>query len=177
MKSQNTTLIKAEFEPRLKTYLLIYSSLLFFISIIGIPLIPIWLIIAYFYVNKYFERLECELGTRSIHFTKGLLVRVERNIPLDKIQDIMFKEGPLLRWLGLSSLRIETAGQATPGFDLTLIGIKDASIFRRKVLEQRDAVTSISDKSGEEANGAGLQEILSSIQQTLQKIEENTRRE
>lgn len=97
-------------------------------------------------------------------------------MPLDKIQDLTFKEGPLLRYLGLSILKVETAGGSAQGqADLTLVGIKDASNFRNQVLEQRDKVTE--NKYGEsntEETEDTLQ-ILKEIRDTLniiaQKIE------
>lgn len=133
---------KAEFNPKLKTYVLWYGVLVCTISLVLIPLIPIWLIAASMYLKRYFSHLECELTERSLRFKKGYIFQTERTIPLDKIQDLTFKEGPLLKHFGLSILRIETAGNAGPGTaDLSLIGIVDAFDFRAMVFEQRDKVT------------------------------------
>lgn len=161
---------KAEFNPEMKKYLNIYGILILFITIIGIPLILFWVIIAPYFINKYFERLECELTTRSLRFKKGYIFHTEKNIPLDKIQDLTFKEGPLLRYFGMSIMKIETASQNPQGMnDMTLIGIIDAADFRARVLEQRDRVT---DTAGEAAAGEETTlEVLKQIRDSLQRLE------
>lgn len=172
MSSKATILHEATFNPKIKNYILWYGVLICVISIFMIPLIPIWLLIASFYLKRYFERLECELTTRSLRFKKGYIFHTERTIPLDKIQDLTFKEGPLLKYFGLSILRIETAGssaQASP--DLSLIGIVNAFDFRSLVLDQRDKVT---DNQGSVSSGEGndnTTEILKDIRDSLKRIE------
>ncbi|MEX0724307.1 MAG: PH domain-containing protein [Gracilimonas sp.] len=172
MSTKATILQKASFNPKIKTYFLWFGSLICLITVVLIPLIPIWLILGSFYLNRYFERLECELTTRSLRFKKGYIFHTERTIPLDKIQDLTFKEGPLLKYFGLSILKIETAGNTGQGTsDLSLIGIIDAFEFRNLVFEQRDKVT---DNTGttpsQQADSAT--EILKEIRDSLKRIEQ-----
>lgn len=172
MNSKATILQKAEFNPKIKTYILWYGALICTITVILIPLIPIWLLIASIYLKRYFERLECELTTRSLRFKKGYIFHTERTIPLDKIQDLTFKEGPLLKYFGLSILKIETAGNTGQGSsDLSLIGIIDAFEFRNKVFEQRDKVTDNSGASSAESTDS-VAEILKEIRDSIKRIEE-----
>lgn len=171
MYSKPQVLIKADFNPDIKRYLLIYGILILAVTLVGIILIPIWAVLAPIYIKKYFNRLHCELTTRSLRFEKGFIFHTERTIPLDKIQDLTFKEGPLLKAFGLSILKVETAGQTAQGSsDLTLIGIIEAANFRNKVLEQRDKVTE------NVASGPGNQpdtlEVLKEIRDSLKKIED-----
>jgi putative membrane protein len=175
MSSKAVVLKKAEFNPRLKTYLNLYGLFLLSVTIIGLPLIPFWLLLAPIYIGKYFERLECELTTRSLRFKKGYLVQVEKTIPLDKIQDLTFKEGPLLKFLGLSILKIETAGNsASASADLSLIGILDATTFREMVFDQRDKVTEYGSGSTEEANEKeSLAQLMSEVRDSLLRIEKH----
>ena len=170
------TLLTAEFNPRIKAYIIWYGVLICFIMLFAIPLIPVWLIIAAIYVPKYYDRLHCELTTRSLKFTKGYIFKTEKTIPLDKIQDLTFKEGPLLKALGLSILKIETAGgSGTASPDLTLIGIVDASNFRDRVFDQRDIVTE--NKSSSSSQGynetEGIVEVLKDIRASLKRIEDS----
>ena len=176
MTAKTKVLRKAEFNPRIKRYLLIYGILFSIITIVGIVLLPIYLIVAPIIINKYFDRLSAELTTRALRFEKGVLFHVERTIPLDKIQDLTFKEGPLLKYFGLSILKVETAGGSGQGqADLTLIGIRDASDFRSQVLEQRDKVTdnkySSSTSETDESTLAVLKEIRDSLQSIDQKMD------
>ena len=172
-----TSLKIAEFNPRLKTYLHISAILILTITIFGILLIPFWLIFGRTYVNRYFDNLYCELTTRALHFKKGVWVRTEKTIPLDKIQDLTFKEGPLLRYLGVSYLKIETAGQSAQGIsDMTLYGIIGAREFREAVLDQRDITTDKGSSSAESdpmkpSQSEAILETLKSINETLSRVE------
>lgn len=171
MPQKASILQKAEFNPKIKTYLLWYGILICLSTLVLIPIIPVYVLVAYIYLKKYFERLECELTTRSLRFKKGYIFHTERTIPLDKIQDLTFKEGPLLKFFGVSILRIETAGNTGQGTsDLSLIGIIDASTFRNKVFEQRDKVTDNQGSASEVGTESTL-EILKEIRDSLIKIE------
>lgn len=168
--SKATIIHKAEFNPRLRTYLFVYGLLILTITIIGIILIPIWLVLGPYWIKKYFDQLECELTTRSLRFKKGLWVKVEKTIPLDKIQDLTFKEGPILNAFGISILKVETAGNSSdPTADLSLIGIVGAHDFRQLVFDQRDVVTDNSGSVGQSSES--MVEILSDIKEALLRIE------
>ncbi|PAU95502.1 hypothetical protein CK503_00100 [Aliifodinibius salipaludis] len=172
MTSKTQILQSAEFNPRIKRYLLIYGMLISIITIVGIVLLPIYFIIAPIIINKYFNRLSAELTTRALRFEKGILFHVERTIPLDKIQDLTFKEGPLLKFFGLSILKVETAGGSGQGqADLTLIGITDASDFRSKVLDQRDKVTDNQYQSSTSETDESTLAVLKEIRDSLQSID------
>lgn len=172
MANKTTVLKKAEFNPKLKTYTLISGALIFIATIVGIVFLPFWFILAPYFIGKYFDRLECELTTRSLRFQKGFIVQVERTIPLDKIQDLTFKEGPLLKMFGLSVLRIETAGNSGQGVaDLSLLGIVGAHEFRQMVFDQRDKVTD-NTSSGSSEDSESLKEVMMDIRDSLKKIED-----
>jgi len=170
MSKKAQILATADFNPDIKRYLLIYGILILVATIFGIILIPIWAVLAPMFIKKYFNRLHCELTTRSLRFEKGFIFHVERTIPLDKIQDLTFKEGPLLKAFGLSILKIETAGNTGQGMsDLTLIGIIDAANFRNQVLDQRDKVTE--NTSAGSADQPNTLEVLKEIRDSLKNIE------
>lgn len=166
-------LFEATFEPRLKTYINVLVIGTMVLTVAGIILIPVWLIAGRAYLNRYFDNLFCELTTRALHFKKGVLFTTERTIPLDKVQDLTFREGPILRYFGLSSLKIETAGQnATSEADMKLLGIVDAHKFRQMVMEQRDEITynRLSDSGKTDAEHP-LEPLLKEISETLKRIE------
>lgn len=175
------TLIVGQFNPMIKTYMYVLGIILCVITIIGIVILPFWLIFGRLYVNKYFENLHCELTSRALQYKKGVWFKVERTIPLDKIQDLTFVEGPVLRWLNMSTLKIETAGQsAQQTADLSLTGIMDALAFRETVLNQRDDITDISrpTTSGDSSAIAGndVVAILSQIRDSLKSIDQKLNR-
>jgi putative membrane protein len=172
-----TSIKKAEFDPILKKYAYFGTALTLAISIIGLIVVPFWLILGKIYIDRYFENLYCELTTRALHFKKGIWFRTERSIPLDKIQDLTFHEGPVLRWLGLSKLMVETAGQSAQGMsDMSLTGIIDSRQFREMVMDQRDEITDRGQYSstitGENSSSLNdLTPILTEIHKTLQSID------
>ena len=131
---------KAEFNPKIKTYILLTIAFFLLISVIGIPILIIWVLGLGQYISKrYYENLTCELSSHHLEFKKGVLFKVEKTIPLENIQDLTFIENPLLKYLDLRVLKIETAGQSNPkGSDMKLIGIIDSVEFKKKVLHQRE---------------------------------------
>lgn len=170
MANKAKILATAEFNPDMKRYMLINGILILVATIVGIVLIPIWAVLAPIFIKKYFDRLHCELTTRSLRFEKGFIFHVERTIPLDKIQDLTFKEGPLLKAFGLNILKIETAGNTGQGMsDLTLIGIIDAANFRNMVLDQRDNVTE--NRASGTTDQPDTLDILKEIRDSIKNIE------
>lgn len=172
-----TSLQVAEFDPILKKYVYFGTALALFVSIVGIVILPFWLILGKMYINRYFDNLYCELTTRALHFKKGIWFQTERTVPLDKIQDLTFHEGPVLRWLGLSKLMIETAGQSAQGMsDMSLTGIVNARQFRERVLDQRDEITDRGSyqypSSSSDDQNESLVPILQEIHHTLKSIEQ-----
>lgn len=91
------------------------------------------------WARHHFDRLGCTLDDRTLQFRKGILCRVEKTIPSENIQDMTFIEGPVVRLLHLSILRVETAGQS-PGqaHSMQLVGIVDAHALREEILARRE---------------------------------------
>jgi putative membrane protein len=137
------TLLEAEFDPAVTTYWLANGFIILLATVVGIPLIPLWIIFGKLVTTRYLKSHHCELTTRSLKFRKGILTRQEKTVPLDKITDLGFVQGPLMRLFGVEALSIETAGQSGPGALVQLQGIKNARDFRDRVLEQRDRVTEL----------------------------------
>ena len=97
MVQEKRKMLRAQFHPVLKTYIYIMGIGWAIITVAGIPLIPIWLMIGFYFANRYYQSLECNLTERTLILKKGYLFRVEKTIPLDKIQDLTLREGPVLR--------------------------------------------------------------------------------
>jgi len=130
---------KAVFSLKIKTYILMVVSFFLLISIVGIPILIIWLLgLGQYYSSRYYENLKCRLTPQHLVFSKGAFFRVEKTIPLENIQDLTFLENPILNLLDLRILKIETAGSSNPhGSDMKLIGINQAEKFKQMVLDQR----------------------------------------
>lgn len=131
---------RAEFNPKVKTYWLLSGIFVLAVTVVGIPLLVLWIPLGLLVTERYLRRMECVLTSKALHMGKGWLVRQEKTIPLDKITDMGLVQGPIMRWLDLEALSVETAGQSSAGALLKLIGIVDTRKFRAAVLKQRDAV-------------------------------------
>lgn len=179
--SQPRTLIEAEFNPKVRGYWLLSGTIVLTATIVGIVLLPIWWIIGQWATQRYLDRMTCTLTERSLKVTRGILVRREMTVPLDKITDVGLVEGPIMRYLDLQAVRIETAGQSTAGAAVQLVGVRQARDFRDAVLTQRDLVSDrASSGSGsvvESSTSASGHDdktvaVLSEIRDTLRRIED-----
>jgi putative membrane protein len=102
-----------------------------------------------------------------------VLFKVEKTIPLENIQDLTFIENPLLKYLDLRILKIETAGQSNPqGSDMKLIGIVNSADFKEQVLHQRDLLKTDNRVDNREAdtNNEQIIDLLKEIKNILNDI-------
>lgn len=163
---QDSAAIEARFNPLIRSYLLLSVSLVFCLTIIGIPLAVIWLLgPGQWWTSRYFRSLQCELDDDALRFRKGILFQVEKTIPLENIQDVTFIEGPLLRRFELSTLKFETAGSSgaqAGASDMQLTGIVGAADFRQEILRRRNLLRRGGQRESAPAaqGGAELQALL-----------------
>jgi len=134
--------LEAKFNPLIRPYLVVTIGLTIASTCIGIQLAIIWVCgVGQWWARHYFHKLECHLDEKTLRYRKGILVTVEKTIPLENIQDVTFIEGPIMRHFQLSTLKFETAGHsAGQANDMHLTGIIDAHEFRNKILEARDTL-------------------------------------
>jgi len=168
------TEIKAQFEEASKRYT--FSAGLFVLlgTIIGIPLIPFWVLgFGQWYSAEDLRRKVCVLTDKALKIKKGVFIQSEKNIPLEKITDITVVQGPLLRHFNLYTLKIETAGQSTAGQanEGLLVGIKNAKEFRNHVLKYRDRMSPASSAETLPSDPETQLAVLQEISETLKRIE------
>src|SRR5690625_2813594 len=110
-RDSSNVLLDVEFEPRLRTYTMVIVSLVLMITAVGIVLLAVWLMFGRRYVGCYYDNLFCQLTTRALYIETGVWFHTEKTSPLDKIHELSFKAGPVLRQFGLSDLQVEPAAQ------------------------------------------------------------------
>jgi len=173
LTNNDELLTAVRFDDKLRTYWYLQPVLVCVVTVVGIAILPIWLLgLGRWYVRRSFDALKCELHERTLVVKRGIFFKVEKTIPLDKIQDLTVKEGPLLRMLGLRSLKIETAGQGTPGSsEADLIGVVNPLDFRDAVLRQRDSISAVPvSRPGTDEGDRGTIELLTEIRDLLSQI-------
>ncbi len=171
---------KASFNPKVKTYIFLIVLFYLFISIAGWLIIPFWLCgLGQWLSNKFFHTLECQLTTKNLRFSKGMIFHIEKTIPLENIQDLSFYGGPILRSFGLTLIRIETAGGGGGKHDnnmMSMLGIIDAEKFKTEILNQREKVIKekyqITTSVSNNANSAMNDELLRDIKNVLVEIKD-----
>lgn len=167
---------KATFNPRIASYIYWYVAFVLLITIIGIPIMVIWLLgFGQYYSTRYYNHLECNLTERHIQFRKGVMFKVEKTIPLENIQDLTFIQNPFLNAFNLRILKIETAGSSNPqGSDMQLIGINEMEKFKDLVMAQREVrqgraeIAHASESSALHSN-AEVVELLREIRDLLKR--------
>ena len=177
--NEPTILLKAEFDPRVKSYWIWQPVLGMVLAIITIPLAILYAIIARAFIDRYLANLSCALTERTLDIKKGIWNKTESTVPLDKITDLQLFQGPVMRYFGLHGFKVETAGQSSPtgGSLVNIVGIVDTKAFRRAVLEQRDrmntgaAALPVARTSAHEAGDPQETALLKEIRDSLQRIE------
>lgn len=118
------------------------------------------------------------LTNRDLKIYRGVWVREEKSIPLEKITDLRVFQGPIMRHFEVTGLAVETAGQTSAGALATVYGIVDTEWFRDRVLEQRDRIADLDDSEltstpaqPAAAHDARMLTTLTEIRDALQRIE------
>jgi len=167
----------AEFDPKVRTYWLLSGAWILTVAVVGIPLLPLWFFIGKAVTGRYLRHMKCVLTEKTLQVGKGAFNRVEKTVPLDQITDLGLVQGPIMRFLGLMSLSVETAGQSSEGALVKLVGIVDTRELRDAVLIQRDTlVTALANTGSPSAEVSAAEksssdDILCDIRDTLHRIE------
>ncbi len=148
--TEEIVLREATFSPRVKTYIFFVTLFFLITTVIGWILIPFWIFgLGQWMSGKYFKTLSCQITNKNLKFSKGLILHIEKTIPVENIQDLSFVGGPILRYFGLTLIKIETAGGGGGPHSqsmMSMLGINDAESFKMEILSQREKV--INQKHG-----------------------------
>ncbi len=183
MDTPTTSELRAEFNPLIRPYLVVTIGFTMAITLIGLPLAVLWFCgVGQWWARHYFAKLECSLSAKTLRYRKGILVQIEKTIPLENIQDVTFIEGPLLRYFHLSTLKFETAGHtAGQANNMQLTGIINAHEYRNHILAAREALkqhaqpalpTTAASTGPSAAQAAQQLAALHSIEQRLHEVVE-----
>ena len=104
-------LLEAQFDTNVTPYFRWVVTLILIVSVVGILLIPLWLLFSGWYGLEFHRRMSGRLTAQALEIRKGVFLRSESTIPLNRITDLRLHDDPLMRHYGLRSLKVETAGQ------------------------------------------------------------------
>jgi len=175
---ENQIIREATFNPKVKTYIFIVVLFYMIMTVFGIVLLPLWVLgFGQWLSNKFFNTLKCQLSHKHLKFSKGLILHIEKTIPLENIQDLSFIGGPILRSFGLTMIKVETAGGggAHQSNMMSMIGINDAEEFKNMILAQREIVIrekNQNNNSSVSSSSNSSDKILLDIKNELSQIKE-----
>lgn len=152
-------IIRAKIADNVVKYHLLSTVFLMTICIVTIPFMLIVVPIVWFFTNLHYKHLSCELTESAVKVNKGVLNRVEKTIPLEKITDVAFFQGPIMRHLDIDGIRIETAGQSGTGSLVNVVGVANSRAFRDAVLDQKDEVIG---RKGRKGGSLAMEDVVRS---------------
>lgn len=184
-RANERVLREAELQDAAPRYQVVQAALAMAGTVVGIPLLPLGIPLVKWYYGRYYANLRVVLTNRDLKVHRGILNREEKSIPLEKITDLRVYQGPLMRYMGLKGLAVETAGQTSQGGALvTVVGIEDTEGFRDAALNQRDRVSESDAEEGAAAvrgvdGGSGAEdvaEVQAAMLETLGEIRDSLKR-
>ncbi|QSB51376.1 PH domain-containing protein [Leuconostoc falkenbergense] len=100
--------------------------LIIMVSIAILPVIHMTLIPYFYRFRRYV------IDDQAVYIYRGFIFRKSESIPLNRIQNVDTKQGPILRYFKLMDLSIETAAH---GFQIEAIGEVTAKKLRGQLVE------------------------------------------
>ena len=153
--------MKIKPSPKMKTIYMIYLTLAIALGVLpwAIPLtlfaprlslVVIYLptlltaIFVIFWTQKYYETVEFELDEDYVHSIRGVWWRRESRIPYYRVNDVILRQGPLQRMLGLANLDFHTAalgGRTRPEVTFFQLEAEKAEELRNEALKRIGILT------------------------------------
>jgi len=119
--------------------------------IISIPVMILWI-----------KNLSYSIEEDRIVIHKGILTKIKQNVPFRMITDFMLERTLYDRFLGIGSIKIQTAGQTqnSTGYEGKLSGLIDWERLHEKLRSDLSRIESGKANQTDSAKGDALSEIL-----------------
>jgi membrane protein YdbS with pleckstrin-like domain len=136
-------------------------------------------ILLWIWVGMYYDSMSYELREDEINWKRGVWFRTTGIVPYNRIVNLDLRQGPLMRFLGISTLAIQTAGysgQAVP--EIKIEGIEHAEELRELIRSHVRGCSSHDDGTGSakpSSTPSGIsihQQMLSELQQIRSLLEQ-----
>ncbi len=141
-----------------------FSQFSFYLwRIVFIAIILMWIIAAPIMI-LWIKNLSYFIEADKIVINKGIITKIKQNIPFRMITDFMLERTLYDRWLGIGSIKIQTAGQSQnpTGYEGKLSGLINWDELHEKLRSNLTEARSITDKNPEPPaiNESALENIL-----------------
>ncbi len=152
-----------DFTPFTKIVWIVAILSIILMWIVSVPIIKLWI-----------KNLSYNIEDDKITINKGILTKIQQNIPYRMITDFMLERTLFDRWLKIGSIKIQTAGQTqnTSGYEGTLAGLTEWDNLHEKLRTKLGKLHPESEKNKADESSVNSQSIdkLQLILEELQKI-------
>ena len=145
-------------------------------TLIAIPVLAV-IVFTLYWLPLYYRSIRYELTQTEITWRRGVWFRQNAIVPYSRITNVDILQGPVMRFFGISSLKIQTAGySAQPNAELRLDGITDPETLRELIMGFVRSGPGIATESGGEkiqkSSNDPLLEEIRQIRTTLERIDQ-----
>ena len=128
-----------------------------------------------FFYNLWINNLSYIIKDTSITIYKGIFTKIEQNIPNSKVTDFVLYRDLLDRFLGLGSIKVQTAGASgESGFEGVLNGILNYEEvhknLRNKLVSIQTSIPNQSVKNSSVSDNTVLADILVELKDINKKL-------
>jgi membrane protein YdbS with pleckstrin-like domain len=150
-----------------------------YFSFVILGFIAVIYIILWIWVGMYYDSMSYELREDEINWKRGVWFQTTGIVPYNRIVNLDLRQGPLMRFLGISTLAIQTAGysgQAVP--EIKIEGIEHAEELRELIRSHVRGSLSHDDGTGSakplsSPSGVSVhQQMLAELQQIRSLLEQ-----
>ena len=107
----------------------------------------------------------------SITIYSGIFTKIEQNIPNKKVTDFVLYRNLLDRFLGIGSIKVQTAGASgESGFEGVIDGLADYESIHKELRERLEQINSDSSKISNNISSDSENSLLSDILYELKDI-------
>ena len=141
-------------------------------SFVILGFIAVIFILLWIWVGMYYDSMSYELREDEINWKRGVWFRTTGIVPYNRIVNLDLRQGPLMRFLGISTLAIQTAGysgQAVP--EIKIEGIEHAEELRELIRSHVRGSVSHDDGTGS-AKPSSTTPVVSVHQQMLAELQQ-----
>ena len=141
--------------------------------IITLPFAAVLLFTLY-WLPLYYRSIIYELTTTEISWRRGVWFRQNAIVPYSRITNVDIHQGPVMRFFGISSLKIQTAGySAQPNAELSLNGITAPEELRELIMRYvRSGPAIATESGGETAVPRSTDPVLDELRRIRSVLEE-----
>ncbi len=154
--------------------ILIFTDLIS--SVITTVIIAPIILFALFWIPKYYGTIEYHPTEDEISWKRGVWFQKTGVVSYNRITNVDITQGPIQRYLGISDIKIQTAGysaQSGSSAELKIIGVENPDQIKEFIIDmvRGRKPTSVESYEGEEDTESKILSELVKIRKILEKEE------